>query len=203
MEDVFRGADEDGMLRMSFLDHLEELRSRIIRALCGFGAPGAIADPACSDFRHCRRRTGTLPRDRSHRQSARGGGWLRNSTPRLPGSGLPAPVSRDEEHRSRRARRRRDGRLQNSWRKSRTRRSRAGLYRRHDSRLRVWARSRRIHLPCRRRRPEGREVCRNRPNRALPAGRYRRRIRIGWCEATDLSRWWAAGREERQGKQNE
>src|SRR6266700_1618815 len=30
--------DEDsGMLRMSFMEHLEELRSRIIRALAGFG----------------------------------------------------------------------------------------------------------------------------------------------------------------------
>ncbi len=29
--------DEDGMLRMSFLDHLEELRTRIIRALYGVG----------------------------------------------------------------------------------------------------------------------------------------------------------------------
>ena len=30
--------DDDGMLRMSILEHLEELRSRIIKALCGFGA---------------------------------------------------------------------------------------------------------------------------------------------------------------------
>src|SRR5271167_4116182 len=29
--------DERGMLRMSFLEHLEELRSRIINALYGFG----------------------------------------------------------------------------------------------------------------------------------------------------------------------
>src|SRR5262245_51644452 len=29
--------EEGGMLRMSFLEHLEELRSRIIRALGGFG----------------------------------------------------------------------------------------------------------------------------------------------------------------------
>src|SRR5580658_11105730 len=29
--------DERGMLRMSFLEHLEELRTRIIRALYGFG----------------------------------------------------------------------------------------------------------------------------------------------------------------------
>ena len=38
MEDIFSSSDEDGMLRMSFLDHLEELRSRIVKALCGFGA---------------------------------------------------------------------------------------------------------------------------------------------------------------------
>ncbi len=31
------GEEEDGMLRMSFLEHLEELRSRIIRALAGVG----------------------------------------------------------------------------------------------------------------------------------------------------------------------
>src|ERR1700689_3493752 len=29
--------DDEGMLRMSFLEHLEELRSRLIRALMGFG----------------------------------------------------------------------------------------------------------------------------------------------------------------------
>ncbi len=29
--------EDDGMLRMSFMDHLGELRSRIIRALVGFG----------------------------------------------------------------------------------------------------------------------------------------------------------------------
>ena len=31
------GEDDDGMLRMSFLEHLEELRARIIRALIGIG----------------------------------------------------------------------------------------------------------------------------------------------------------------------
>lgn len=31
-------SEDDGLLRMSFLEHLEELRSRIIRALAGFGA---------------------------------------------------------------------------------------------------------------------------------------------------------------------
>jgi Sec-independent protein secretion pathway component TatC len=39
----------DGMLRMSILEHLEELRSRIIRALIGFGlcllASMALARP--------------------------------------------------------------------------------------------------------------------------------------------------------------
>ena len=37
MEDIFSSSPDDGMLRMSFLEHLEELRSRIIWALCGFG----------------------------------------------------------------------------------------------------------------------------------------------------------------------
>src|SRR5580704_6503484 len=36
MENVL-GSEDDGMLRMSFLEHLEELRSRIIKALGGFG----------------------------------------------------------------------------------------------------------------------------------------------------------------------
>lgn len=36
-------ADEDGMLRMSFLDHLQELRSRIIRALMGIGIAFALS----------------------------------------------------------------------------------------------------------------------------------------------------------------
>jgi sec-independent protein translocase protein TatC len=36
-------AEEDGMLRMSFLEHLEELRSRIIRILIGFGVALGIA----------------------------------------------------------------------------------------------------------------------------------------------------------------
>src|SRR5579864_3798689 len=39
--------DEDsGMLRMSFMEHLEELRSRLIRALVGFG----VAFLACLFF---------------------------------------------------------------------------------------------------------------------------------------------------------
>src|ERR1700685_3987580 len=36
-DDDEEDADERGMLRMSFLEHLEELRDRIIRALWGFG----------------------------------------------------------------------------------------------------------------------------------------------------------------------
>ena len=32
------GADEAGLLRMSFMEHLEELRARILKALWGFGA---------------------------------------------------------------------------------------------------------------------------------------------------------------------
>ena len=38
--------DDDGMLRMSILEHLEELRTRIIRALIGFG----VAFLACMFF---------------------------------------------------------------------------------------------------------------------------------------------------------
>src|SRR2546423_7549898 len=38
--------DDEGMLRMSFMGHLEELRSRIIRALIGFG----VAFLACMVF---------------------------------------------------------------------------------------------------------------------------------------------------------
>jgi len=36
-ENCMYETDEDGLLRMSFLEHLEELRSRLIRALIGFG----------------------------------------------------------------------------------------------------------------------------------------------------------------------
>jgi sec-independent protein translocase protein TatC len=35
--------DEDGMLRMSFLEHLEELRSRILKALAGLGVAFVLA----------------------------------------------------------------------------------------------------------------------------------------------------------------
>ena len=34
---MYETKDEEGLLRMSFLEHLEELRSRLIRALVGFG----------------------------------------------------------------------------------------------------------------------------------------------------------------------
>jgi sec-independent protein translocase protein TatC len=37
------GDEDDGMLRMSFLDHLEELRSRIIKALAGIGVAFALS----------------------------------------------------------------------------------------------------------------------------------------------------------------
>jgi len=40
------GDEEEGMLRMSFLQHLEELRSRLIKALLGFG----VAFVACIGF---------------------------------------------------------------------------------------------------------------------------------------------------------
>lgn len=41
-DDDDEDADEDGMARMSFLEHLEELRSRIIRILIGFGVSFAF-----------------------------------------------------------------------------------------------------------------------------------------------------------------
>jgi sec-independent protein translocase protein TatC len=37
LQDPLSDPDDDGMVRMSILEHLEELRSRIIRALIGFG----------------------------------------------------------------------------------------------------------------------------------------------------------------------
>jgi Sec-independent protein secretion pathway component TatC len=46
LHDPLLGPDDDGMLRMSILEHLEELRSRIIRALIGFG----VAYVACMLF---------------------------------------------------------------------------------------------------------------------------------------------------------
>lgn len=46
LPDPLLDPDDDGMLRMSILEHLEELRSRIIRALAGFG----VAFVACMIF---------------------------------------------------------------------------------------------------------------------------------------------------------
>jgi sec-independent protein translocase protein TatC len=43
-------ADEDGMLRMSFLDHLEELRSRIIKALIGIAVAFLLSLTYCNQL---------------------------------------------------------------------------------------------------------------------------------------------------------
>src|SRR5579872_1903375 len=40
--------EEDGMLRMSFMEHLEELRNRIIRALYGLGIAFVLALGFCN-----------------------------------------------------------------------------------------------------------------------------------------------------------
>jgi sec-independent protein translocase protein TatC len=42
--------EEDGMLRMSFMEHLEELRSRILRALAGVGIAFIISLTFCSEL---------------------------------------------------------------------------------------------------------------------------------------------------------
>jgi len=42
--------EEDGMLRMSFLEHLEELRSRILRALGGVGVAFVVSLTFCNDL---------------------------------------------------------------------------------------------------------------------------------------------------------
>jgi sec-independent protein translocase protein TatC len=42
--------DEDGMLRMSFLEHLEELRSRIIKGLVGIGVAFALSLTFCNEL---------------------------------------------------------------------------------------------------------------------------------------------------------
>jgi sec-independent protein translocase protein TatC len=42
--------EEDGMLRMSFLEHLEELRSRILRAIGGIGVAFVISLFFCNDL---------------------------------------------------------------------------------------------------------------------------------------------------------
>src|SRR5579864_2560456 len=44
------GDGEDGMLRMSFLEHLEELRSRILRAIGGIGVAFVISLFFCNDL---------------------------------------------------------------------------------------------------------------------------------------------------------
>ncbi|HVP45466.1 MAG TPA: twin-arginine translocase subunit TatC [Bryobacteraceae bacterium] len=44
------GDEEEGMLRMSFLEHLEELRSRILRALGGVGVAFVISLTFCNDL---------------------------------------------------------------------------------------------------------------------------------------------------------
>ena len=46
LRDPLLDPDDDGMLSMSILEHLEELRTRIIRALIGFGV--AYLAHACS-----------------------------------------------------------------------------------------------------------------------------------------------------------
>src|ERR1700687_2240723 len=46
LQDPSLDPDDDGMLRMSILEHLAELRTRIIRALIGFG----VAYLACLFF---------------------------------------------------------------------------------------------------------------------------------------------------------
>ena len=42
--------EDDGMLRMSFLDHLEELRTSIIRAIAGVGSPSLSASFLPTNF---------------------------------------------------------------------------------------------------------------------------------------------------------
>lgn len=42
--------EEDGMLRMSFMEHLEELRSRILRALAGVGIAFILSLTFCSEL---------------------------------------------------------------------------------------------------------------------------------------------------------
>jgi len=44
------GDEEDGMLRMSFLEHLEELRSRILRALAGVGVAFVLSLTFCNEL---------------------------------------------------------------------------------------------------------------------------------------------------------
>ena len=44
------GDDEEGMLRMSFLEHLEELRSRILKMLAGVGVAFVLSLTFCSEL---------------------------------------------------------------------------------------------------------------------------------------------------------
>src|SRR5689334_4395378 len=44
------GDEEDGMLRMSFLEHLEELRSRILRGLAGVGVAFVLSLTFCNEL---------------------------------------------------------------------------------------------------------------------------------------------------------
>src|SRR5271157_4611513 len=44
------GDEEDGMLRMSFLEHLQELRMRIIRALWGLGVAFVVSLTFCNEL---------------------------------------------------------------------------------------------------------------------------------------------------------
>src|SRR5438105_865300 len=42
--------EEDGMLRMSFMEHLEELRSRILRSLAGVGIAFVLSLTFCGEL---------------------------------------------------------------------------------------------------------------------------------------------------------
>jgi sec-independent protein translocase protein TatC len=48
--DSHGGDEEDGMLRMSFMEHLEELRSRILRSLAGVGIAFVISLTFCGEL---------------------------------------------------------------------------------------------------------------------------------------------------------
>ncbi|HUJ21931.1 MAG TPA: twin-arginine translocase subunit TatC [Bryobacteraceae bacterium] len=48
--DSDEGNEEEGMLRMSFLEHLEELRSRILRALAGVGVAFVLSLTFCNEL---------------------------------------------------------------------------------------------------------------------------------------------------------
>src|SRR5689334_15857497 len=46
------GDEEDGMLRMSFLEHLEELRTRILRSLAGVAVAFVVSLGFCNELWH-------------------------------------------------------------------------------------------------------------------------------------------------------